>query len=112
MRRDQSPALSRKFVQSHAVEMDRTDTNDGDRKALEARKISIHNTLVSLRSSFPTHDGANHLYSQWDRCAALHHHIQALRDKVAALKPTEQIDDDDRELYNELVHDDIWYGFI
>ncbi|UKZ62150.1 uncharacterized protein TrAtP1_003410 [Trichoderma atroviride] len=89
--------------------MDRIDTNHEDQKALEARKTSIHDTLVLLTHYFPTYDGTNHLYSQWDRCAALHHHIQALRDKVAALKPTETIDDGDQELYNKLIHDDIWY---
>lgn len=88
--------------------MDRTDTKDEDQKVLEARKISIHNTLVSLRSCFPKHDGGNHLYSQWNRCAALHPHIQALRDEKAALKPTETMDNDDQKLYNELIHDDIW----
>jgi hypothetical protein len=92
--------------------MDRTDTKDEGQKALEAQKISIHDTLVSLRSYFPTKNGANHLYSQWDRCAALHHHVQALRDKVAALESTEPIDDDDQELYNELIHDDIWSASI
>ncbi|PTB42496.1 hypothetical protein M441DRAFT_456657 [Trichoderma asperellum CBS 433.97] len=74
-----------------------------------ARKISIHNVLVLLRSYFPTYDGANHLYSQWNRCAALHHHIQALRDKVVALNSTEPMDDGDQGLYAELIHDDIWY---
>lgn len=75
----------------------------------EARKISIRNVLVLLRSYFPTH-GTNHLYSQWSRCAVLHHHIQALRDKVVALKPTEPIDTDDQGLYNELIYEDIWCG--
>lgn len=77
-----------------------------------ARKISIHNVLVLLRSYFPKYDGANHLYSQWNCCAALHHHIQALRDKVVALNSTEPMDDDDQGLYTELIHDDIWYGSI
>ncbi|KAL7933132.1 hypothetical protein V8C35DRAFT_322549 [Trichoderma chlorosporum] len=72
-------------------------------------KISIHNVLLLLRSYFPRHNGAQHLYSQWARCAALHHHVQTLRDKVAALKPTEPMDDDDQELYTGLIHDDIWY---
>ncbi|QYT03110.1 hypothetical protein H0G86_010079 [Trichoderma simmonsii] len=70
---------------------------------------SIHNNLVLLRDSFPKNDGANHFYSQWDRCAALHHHIQTLRDRVVALKPTESMDNDDQELYNELILNDIWY---
>ncbi|UKZ49079.1 hypothetical protein TrVGV298_003318 [Trichoderma virens] len=77
--------------------------------SIAARKISIHNVLVLLRSYFPKYDGANHLYSQWNRCAALHHHIQTLRDKVVALKPTEPMDDNDQGLYTELIHDDIWY---
>lgn len=78
----------------------------------EARKISIRNVLILLRSCFPTKDGASHLYTQWNRCAALHHHIQAFRDKVVALKPTEPIDNDDQGLYNELIHDDIWCGSV
>lgn len=92
--------------------MDRADTNDEDQKVLEARKISIHNTLVSLRSYFPKQDGGNHLYSQWNRCAALHPYIQALRDEVVALTFTETIDDDDQKIYNELIHDDIWCDSI
>ncbi|KAK4076770.1 uncharacterized protein Triagg1_4373 [Trichoderma aggressivum f. europaeum] len=74
-----------------------------------ARKISIHNILVLLRAYFPKNDGANHFYSQWNRCAALHHHIQALRDKVAALKLTEPLENDDQKLYTELIINDIWY---
>lgn len=69
---------------------------------------SIHNILVLLRASFPKNDGANHFYSQWDRCAALLHHIQTLRDKVDVLKPTESMDNDDQELYTELILNDIW----
>lgn len=72
------------------------------------RNISIHNVLVLLRSYFPRHEGITHFYSQWGRCAALHHHIQSLRDKVVALKATELLDDDDRDLYTELIHDDSW----
>lgn len=74
-----------------------------------ARKISIHNTLVLLRDSFPRNNGANHFYSRWDRCAALHHHIQALRDKVTALELTEPMNNDDQKLYTELIHNGIWY---
>ncbi|KAL6823270.1 TPR-like protein [Trichoderma camerunense] len=79
--------------------------NEDDLEKME----SIHNILVLLRASFPKNDGVNHFYPQWDRCAALHPHIQTLRDKVAALKPTEPMDNDDQKLYTELILNDIWY---
>lgn len=69
---------------------------------------SIHNILVLLSASFPKNDGANHFYSQWSRCAALHNPIQTLRDKVVALKHIEPMDNDDKELYTELILNDIW----
>lgn len=78
--------------------------NEDDLEKME----SIHNILVLLKAYFPKNDGTNHFYSQWNQCAALHHHILALRDKVVALKATEPIDNDDQELYTELILNDIW----
>lgn len=114
VRRDQKPGLSRQFAQPHLQRkwIELIPTMRGKSEGSGSAEDFLHDTLVSLRSQFPTYDRANHLYSQWNRCTALYHHIQALRDKVAALKPTEQIDDDDQKRYNELIHDDIWCGSI
>ncbi|KAL7790602.1 TPR-like protein [Trichoderma afarasin] len=91
----------------------RTDANDESQETSEQIMLpkkmdSIHDILVLLTASFPKNDGANHLYSQWNRCAALHPLIQTLKDKVA-LKPTDPMDKEDQELYTELILNDIWY---